>query len=294
MEFRKLKVMFAALGAVGMMMVGCGGDGSGASLKCEQDSECLESEICHPDAKVCVQTCTSSADCPDAAKTCDAVSATDTRSICKCSTAELCNQMSGAQSDMLCSDTHKVCVPKCSADTDCATDQTCDTASGVCKPKSTTGNSCTGEGQSTCSYGEFCGSGTCAVVPAPTCENYDNFTSRDQLGTTGAIIFKATTQGSSLDGFCASATPRHVKVAVSAYSSAEFPATKNELNGLFYVKVNGSTVSGPSILTNYTVTGDNRESADFVLNFCVSESSTTLSLGFYFTNGNFFCHQASY
>ncbi len=299
MEFRNLKVMFAALGVAGMMLVGCGGDGS-TSLKCEQDSECLESEICHPGAKVCVQTCSSSADCSAEAKTCDAVSATDDRSICKCSTTELCNTNS-ASSDMLCSDTYSVCVPKCSADTDCGTGETCDTASGVCKPGSTTGDACTGEGQSTCSYGEFCGSGTCAEVPAPACENYTNLSAADraQIGTTGAIIFKATTTGSSLDAnFCGAAAPQRVKVTVSAYSSTPFPATKDELNGLFYVKVNGSKVSGPSIISssagNYTVTGDNRDRADIVLNFCVPESSTTLSTGLYFTNGNFFCHQANY
>ncbi len=199
--------------------------------------------------------------------------------VCKCDTTALC------QSDERVSDPENLAC-----------------SSGACVPTGTNGpgpTTCSGEGQSTCSYGQYCSSSTCTAVPAPTCSNYQNFTARNELGTTGPIIFKAVTTSATTDtSFCGASAPKRVKVTVSAYSNSPFPQTKDELNGLFYVKVEGDEVSGPSIISssagNYTVTGSNRERADFIMNFCVARDSDTLSLGFYFTNGNFFCYQASY
>lgn len=306
MQLRKMTLMLAALGAVGMMLTACGGEGR-ESLTCSTDADCLENEICHPDAKVCVQTCTTSSDCPNSAKECSALGGSSSMKdslICKCSTDQLCQgdtRVSDA-SALVCLSGSSVCGPKgttpaCTKDTDCASGQVCDTTSGTCKA-STVGNACTGEGQSICTYGEFCSSSKCAAVPAPTCENYQNFTARDQLGKTGPIIFKAVTTSAALDGFCPSSAPKRVKVTVSAYSSTPFPQTKDELNGMFWVNVSGTPASATALISssagNYTVTGTNRERADIVLSYCVASSSTTLSTAFYFTNGNFFCHQASY
>lgn len=280
MQLRKMTLMLAVLGSMSMVLTGCP-DGGRESLDCTADTDCVADELCHPTAKVCVQTCTAGTDCPDSAKTCEAIDTTSTTSpkICKCSTDALC------QTDERVSDASGL---KCSADKVC-------TSGGTTNP-----TTCSGEGKSTCAYGQFCSSNTCAAVPAPTCENYQNFTGKSELGTTGTIIFKAVTTSAAVDtGWCGTGTNRkRVKVTMSAYSSTPFPATKDELNGLFYVQVAGTKLDGSDTISgssgNYTVTGTNRDRADFIMNFCVAEASTTLSLGVYFTAGNFFCHQASY
>ncbi|ATB32430.1 hypothetical protein [Melittangium boletus] len=302
MQLRKMTLMFAALSAVSLMMA-CDGGGRD-TLACASDTDCLESEICHPQAGVCVQTCSSAADCPDSAKTCDPLSGTS-NSICKCKTDELCQgdtRLSDA-SGLSCSTTYSVCTDqtatKCTSNAQCAANQTCNTTTGACEDRPAEGAACSGQGQTTCAYGQFCSSSKCAAVPAPTCQNYTNFTRRSELGTTGPIIFNASVVSAATDSFCGSGTnTKRVKVNVSAYSSTPFPQTKNELNGLFYVQVAGTRLDGADTISssagNYTVTGSNRERADFVMSFCVAPSSDTLSLGVYFTGGNFFCYQADY
>ena len=151
MQLRNVKLMLAALGAMSMVLTGCPEDLK--ELTCTDNTQCLESEICHPDAKVCVQTCTSSADCPDTAKTCDVLSATNPQKICQCSTDALCN-MDRDEQDLACAPDSRVCVPKCTADADCASGQTCDTTAGICKPSGSTGQTCNPTNQpDTCSYG---------------------------------------------------------------------------------------------------------------------------------------------
>jgi hypothetical protein len=59
--------VLVALSALGIMLPACH---DGTDLSCSTDLDCLESEVCHPDQKVCVQVCTTSADCPEEAKTC--------------------------------------------------------------------------------------------------------------------------------------------------------------------------------------------------------------------------------
>ncbi|WP_395839115.1 hypothetical protein [Archangium violaceum] len=270
------------------------------NLRCQQDTDCLTLELCHPTAKVCVQTCESSIDCPDAAKRCDLLSATDTRRVCKCSTTELCN-IDRDTPDLLCSSEYSVCMPKCTADTDCPTGQRCDATTRQCKPEASndTGKPCTGEGQSTCAYGtHFCSSAQCTPLPAPTCENYEKFTGKGGLGTTGRILYNARVVSAATDtAACGSTTFKRVKIALSAYSNVSFPSTKEELSGLFLVKVDGTVWNGSMQVlssSDYVVSGTSRERAEITVSLCTNPSSTTLSTGFYFTNGNFLCFQANY
>ncbi len=323
MQLRNTLVMLTALSALSLVMTACDtGETSGAT--CTQDGDCTgtPAQICHPTAKICVQTCTAGADCPSTAKTCAAISASDSRQVCQCSTDALCN--SGGSTDLVCSNLDKVCEAKCTTDAACGTGRTCDTATGQCKAGATCspacgtgqtcdpttntcvnnnpGGTCSGDGQSTCKYGtEFCSTSTCTAIPAPSCQNYTNFSNKSSLGTTGTIIYSARVVSAASDTYCSNSNPslpKRVKIALSAYSSTPFPATKAELNGFFYVVVDGTasdaTQSVSTSTGNYTVSGAHQENAEIVYSLCRAADSTTTSTGFYFVNGNFFCFQANY
>lgn len=268
------------------------------TLRCTTSADCLASEICHPTAEVCVRTCMTGADCPDSAKTCDVLSPTDSQRVCKCSTDALCNE-GRSTFDRVCSTQDAVCTPKCAADEACAEGLRCDTSTGQCKVRGDSGAPCTGAGQSNCDYGtHFCSSNVCTALWGPTCLNYENFPNKDRLGTTGPILYDARRVSVSPDpALCGSATPKRVDVALSAYASRPFPTLKANLSGFFRVMVDGSTRDGQSLLfpgNSYAVSGENRERAEFVVSLCVESTSTTLSGGFYFTDGNFLCFQANY
>jgi hypothetical protein len=295
MQLRKMAVLFAALSAV---LTGCPEDTK--NLTCTDNTQCLESEICHPDAKVCVQTCTSSADCPDTAKTCEAVSASNTQKICKCSTDALCNQGREMQ-DLACDPTAKVCVPKCTADADCATGQTCDTTAGVCKPKSTTGQTCSGTGQSICSYGEFCNNGTCATAPvAPTtCENFSqNRPQWSSATSSGPVIYSVERAGYQANSsFCQASAPDAFLVRVRAYrTDTNWPDTRAGLSGFFYVNTGSQQfdIVNQGLLvpnTGYNRNAANPKDAEFNVYLCRPSTSQTIQTGFYFTGGNPVCSQ---
>lgn len=301
MQLRKMMLMLTALSAMGGFMAGCGDDGGDGPATCTSNDDCnTESEICHPTAGVCVQTCEAATDCPDTAKTCAPLGGTGPNAatrICQCSTDQLCNGDSET-ADLVCSDLDNVCVTKCASDGECGEGRVCNETSGQCEEDDTTGGTCSGEGRSTCTYGQVCTNSTCSALPTPACENYTNFQNKADLGTTGPIIFKAEVVGAAIDNnFCGSgSTPKRVRVRLSAYSNTAFPQTSAELNGLFYVITNGtrSNASISSSPGNYTVTGTNRDRADIIVNFCRESTSTTTSTGYYFSGGNFLCFQANY
>ncbi|XXF77310.1 hypothetical protein P2318_30305 [Myxococcaceae bacterium GXIMD 01537] len=130
---RKLHLGLAVLlmGLSAATITACGDDET-EGAGCDADSDCLSNELCHPQANVCVKTCSSSNDCTSEAKNCEALSAADSRQICKCTTDELC-QGGNIGSSALCSDAFRICVTRCSDDTGCPTGQTCDTTSGECR-----------------------------------------------------------------------------------------------------------------------------------------------------------------
>ncbi|WP_338865135.1 hypothetical protein [Myxococcus stipitatus] len=294
MQLRKMMLMLTALGAMSGLMAGCGDDDNGAK-GCTSNDECAGTEICHPTANVCVTTCETGSDCPDTAKTCASIdgSATGTK-ICQCSTDALCNTGSET-ADFVCSDLDNVCVPKCTANSDCGTDRVCDTASGQCKEDDSAGSTCSGTAQSTCQYGQFCGNGTCTEVPKPTCANFDPAQGGKQpiwtISSTGPIIYDVTPTFFDTDtSWCTSG--RTAKARVRAYQPAggslTFPSQKGDLQGLFYVKVRGEEESGVGLITGYS-TSNGGKNAEFTVNFCTTPTSTTLSIGLYFTNGNEIC-----
>ncbi|WP_254627373.1 hypothetical protein [Myxococcus sp. CA040A] len=302
MQLRKMMLVLTALGAMSGLMAGCGDDDTGGQ-GCTSNDDCAGTEICHPSAGVCVTTCESGSDCPDTAKTCAPLGGTSTQAntrICQCSTDVLCNGGTDSEStDLVCSDLDTVCVPKCDSNDDCGTGRVCDTASGQCEEDDTTGGTCTGTGQSSCQYGQFCSSGTCTEVPAPTCANFTPAQGGKQpvwtISDTGPIIYDITRTSWGTDSFCATGLTT-VKARVRAYQpatgTATFPAQVSGLPGLFYVRVNGSQLDGiQTIRPSEYSTSNGGKNADFTMNFCVDSASTTLSIGLYFTDGNEICAQ---
>jgi len=294
MQLRKTLMMLTALSALSVVMTGCPGDEE-RILRCATDGECNQGEICHPTAKACVQTCATNDEC--STRKCEAVSTSVATKVCKCTTDQLCTSDLGTE--LLCSTLDTVCTPKCTADVDCGTGRTCDTATGQCKAGGgNTGTTCTGEGQTTCAYGQFCSASKCTAVPAPTCANFNPSQGGktpvwNATSSTGPIIFDVTQVSFANDSFCSGAGEITAKARVKAYvSTGTFPAQKDALSGLFYVRVNGSEVSGTNLIrpSEYAVSADGK-TATFTMNFCPGASATTLSVGIYFTGGNETCAQ---
>ena len=225
--------------------------------------------------------------------------------------------------DLVCSDNHSVCTPKCTmntdcstgdhcaltrgqcttqceSDTDCITGQRCDLATRQCKESGGgTGTPCTGEGLSTCAYGtHFCGSARCTPLPAPACPNYTNFQSPDRLGTTSRILYNARLVSAAMDTTaCGTTHSKRVKIALSAYSNDPFPSAKDALSGFFFVGPSGLDTDGNRLVfsgSDYVVSGTDRKRAEITVSLCLDPASTTFSTAFYFVAGNFLCYQASY
>lgn len=304
MQLRKMTLMFTVLGAVSLMLTGCNGGGRD-SLTCTADTDCLDGEACHPNAKVCVLTCSIGDDCPESAKTCEAISATNATKICKCSTDALCQRDDRVDdaSDLTCSTTHKVCTPSgttpaCTKDADCGSGQTCDTSTGTCKAASTT---CSGEGKSTCAYGQFCSSGTCAAAPvAPTtCENFSSNRPQWSAATSnGPVIYSVEGTGYQVNSTnCKSSAPDAFLIRVRAYrTDADWPSTRGGVAGFFYVNTGGEDfdIVNDGLLvasTGYNRNPSNLKDAEFNMYLCRPTGSQTIQVGLYFTGGNPICQQ---
>ncbi|WNG46265.1 hypothetical protein F0U60_20675 [Archangium minus] len=281
MQIRKMTLMLAALGAMSMVLAGCP-DGGRDSLTCTTDADCDASELCLAGANVCVQTCTTSDDCPDSAKKCEAVSG-ETQMICKCSTTALCQQderVSDA-STLECSGQYSVCVP-----------------SGTTGPGPTT---CSGSSQSTCSYGQYCSNSTCAAAPVAeaTCENFSQ--NRPQWSATtsnGPVIYTVERAGYEANSSnCQASAPSAFLVRVRAYrTDSDWPSTRAGLSGFFYVTTGSEQldVVNRGLLvpgTGYNRNTSNPKDAEFNVYLCRPSGSETIQVGFYFTGGNPVCAQ---
>lgn len=286
MQLRKNALVLAALAAVSITMMACG-DEDTTGGGCTTDPECTgEGEICHPTVSVCVKTCESAVECPDTAKTCAEISATDARTICRCSTTALCNR-DRETADLVCLEAERVCAPEGSG-----------TGGGGVQP----GATCSGTGQTTCAYGSYCESGNCAQAEvAPTCANFKSGSQGtwNPASDNGPVIydFRQLSYGEDRN-ICGADAPIAVKVALRAYrTDADWPATRAGLSGFFYVTVNGVDVDVvPNLLlpgTGYNLNPSNKRDAEFQTYVCQESTSETISLGYFFTGGNRFCARAS-
>jgi hypothetical protein len=296
MQLRKMAFV-AALSTFGFMMAGCPED-TATSTTCSTTADCVaDSEICHPTAKVCVQTCTEGSDCPDSSPTCAALSDTDTTLVCQCTTDSGCNT-DRETADLLCDPESAVCVQRCTSDATCSTGSTCNLTTGVCESGGV-GTTCAGEGLSTCDYGNICTASTCQAPAAPACENYTNLSAdrKATLGTTGPIIFATSLVSAQADtAFCPGSTAnKRVRVKLSVYNDEDFPSSASGLNGFFYVLVNGNAIT-PVVSTRADsyVRSENNRRLDTVVEFCEGNTATRTQTGFYFTGGNFACYLAQY
>jgi hypothetical protein len=288
MQLRKMTLMIAALG---LALTAC--PGGRDDLSCTADTDCSgENEICHPTAQVCVQTCTDTNDCPDSSKTCEAISATNSQKICKCATDQQC------QTDERVTDASTLSCVKSGSNY------------GVCKSTGTGGGTtppgaaCTGSGQSTCAYGQFCSSGTCTAAPeaAATCENFSkNRPDWSAASSNGPVIYSvAGTAYQKGSAYCGDASaPDAFIVRVRAYrTDADWPAARSGLSGFFYVTTGSNRIdvvnSGLLVPnTGYNRTASNPKDAEFNVYLCRPSNSQTIQVGFYFTGGNPVCENVN-
>ena len=223
----KLKLA-GAVAALAVALAGCGepsstggGGGGGTSRFCTSSS-CKSTETCHPSSRTCVKTCSAGADCTDEAKNCD-VAVSGTVKVCSCSTDALCAGAAGTAGN-ICSTVDKVCVSKCTSNTDCPNGRTCSSTTGQCSGAAVAdagvctqgscgaGKVCTfatgacetpktcssAAGQpDTCPYGQFCSGSACAEVAKPTCDNFKPDAGGKQpvwngKSTMGPIIYALT------------------------------------------------------------------------------------------------------
>jgi hypothetical protein len=295
MQLRKMVMMLTALSALSVVMTGCPGDEEG-SLTCATDGDCITGEICHPSSKVCVTTCTAAVDCPSSAKTCAAISTSDNRQVCQCSTDALCN--SEGTTDLVCSTLDKVCTPKCTSDAACGTGRTCDTATGQCKAGGTTnpGATCSGQGQTTCSYGQFCSASKCEAAPvAPTtCENFSgsNRPNWSATSSNGPVIYSISKLRYEANSSNCQSGGAYI-ISIRAYrTDADWPATRAGLSGFFYVKTDTTQLDivTQGLLvpnTGYNRSTTNLKDAEFQTYLCSNLAS--IQAGYYFTGGNPVC-----
>ncbi|WNG43435.1 hypothetical protein F0U60_04475 [Archangium minus] len=87
MQLRRMTGVLVVLSAMGLALTACKG---GIDLSCSVDKDCLESELCHPDEKVCMQMCRTADDCPESADTCEPLTEANTPKVCKCKNPEGC------------------------------------------------------------------------------------------------------------------------------------------------------------------------------------------------------------
>lgn len=276
------------------VLAGAGGadGGTGTKIcKCSTTQLCNAGEVggslvCSDETKVCVVKCSSDAAC-GAGRKC-------VNEQCKADAAVCTPACTGNQ---VCDPSSKTCVDKCTWDGSCAAGKVCNITSGVCETAATC--SASAAQPSTCAYGQYCtASNACAWVPKATCTNFSGATPADwnPATSTGPIIYSVTGTIAPNTTWCAGGGD-HVAAVVKAYMNPNtadtFPATKSEVQGFFYVKVDGSTNDVTNMMQNadYVRASDGKSVTMTLHTGCYT--SNTISFGVMSTTGNEFCAQIS-
>lgn len=305
---------FLAAAAAAIFAVGCGTPTDmDAGTTCTTDSNCGTGKGCHPVLKSCVTTCTSASDCPASEKTCAKVGSS-TATFCTCATDALCNT---AVQGNVCNLATLQCGAKCTA-TSCPTGSTCNTTSGVCSAvggsdggtdggtdagmNMDAGVACNNQNQpDVCGYGNLCGTTmTCqAIADDRTCSNITSSTRPAWTSaSTGPVIYRIDdampddTMLAAGGAVCAGMGQTAYTVEIFAYAPAgsTFPMNKSNLPGFFYYNSSGTPTDIPTNLLEAAryqrYANDTVMSARFTL---CSATSTGITAGFGFTNGNSVC-----
>jgi hypothetical protein len=262
--------------------VGCGDDNKGFDT-CTTKADCAGKDpkstdlICSNLDRVCVTKCSSNADC-STGRTCN----TDSGQ---------CEQGGG--------------VPKCSSNADCGTGRTCNTDSGQCEQGGggNTDGTCTGEGRSTCSYGQFCSNSKCTPAPvAPAnCKGFAyNRPSWDPVSSTGPVIYQISRISYEVGyRYCHTDTgmPDAFIVSVRAYrADADWPVLAGwpwfflNYGGNEHINLFHRLLYGGLVPQSYKRTPANFKDAEFQFYLCSStRDSSDSQAGFFFANGNPVC-----
>jgi hypothetical protein len=157
----------------------------------------------------------------------------------------------------------------------------------------------------TCAYGQFCfGSGwnfgvtgelnKCAVLPAAECANFGaHGTTWSAETSSGHIIHDVEQVSWETDAvFCAGSASSRLKVHVKAYSAGTpFPATKEGFPAILHAVSPAGTeisVSSSAPIQNLALSNDDKN-AEFDLNLCLPEATSTYTLGLHFVGGAEVC-----
>jgi len=276
---RKKQWMWLSAALLALMLVGCKDDNEVKT--CKSDSDCDKEDLCHPAAGVCVKTCKSTGDCPNSSKKCAAISETDTREICKCSTDALCND-GKKDSNLVCNEAYKVCVPK-DKDKDVIPPDEVGTTCDSSKPQ-----------PDVCKHGLVCGSDNkCKAAPDVTCDYFPALPS----DPTGPIIYSArllsnlhnddtTTHGNGR--YCPSSRPWHMMVELKAYSKDSQLVSRTGSTPLTIYLSKTSTEKWTDNVRPSEWVNDGPDHATVIINACyVNNGSYTI--GAMFDNGNAVC-----
>ena len=279
MQKKQWKWLPTALLAV--LLAACGKD-EDTIKTCKGDKDCDKTEICHPHAGVCVQTCTSGDDCPQSAKTCDEIMAGEEQKICKCKTTELCNY-GKKDSELVCNPIYEVCAPK-------------DAKIGLEGPGEDIDEGCNPQNPQpdTCKYGLVCSDIDRQCDAAPTslgCNDKFPKLGWNPSSPTGPIVYSVYSLGyGNRPSHCPSGY-RNLQFKVEAYSVDEMLAPVDNVGFRLYRSPRDveSLVMGVSIYSNEWVKNGNNH-ATITINLCrPNSSSDNYVAGLAFDNGNTVC-----
>jgi len=284
---RKRQWMWMLPGLLALVLAACGTDDE--IKTCALDADCGSAELCHPNVKVCVKTCTSSGDCPDSAKTCDAISKTDDRKICRCVTTALCNN-DRKEKDLVCNDAYKVCIPE---------DKNKDVEPPL--PPDEVGAPCDSNKPQpdVCKHGLVCGSDNkCAEPPSSSAcsSRFEGKLNWDPSKPTGPIIYSVESLGGGN-------RPNHcqgggnMQFRVKAYSTGSQLQKFNNVPLMLYrpsgspmeVFIGGAPgkTGDPSVYSTDGWVNNGDDQVTILINLCPPSNNYVAGLAF--NNGNTAC-----